>query len=155
MAAIQGLRGTGEFGVDFRPTNYRELFTLLEPNGTAPLNALLAMANSESTNDPKYNHFRDELPTRTMVVNGALNDSATSLVLDADTSNNPLIVPGAILHNPTTGENVRVTAMNTGTNTATIVRGVGSTAAAIDDNEVLAIVGFADTEGGTSPTAVS
>mgnify|MGYP006158527951 CR=1 FL=1 len=43
MAAIQGLRGTGEFSTDFRPKNYRELFTLLEPNGNAPLNALLSM----------------------------------------------------------------------------------------------------------------
>ena len=39
---IQGLRGTGEFDTDFRPKNYRELFTLLEPNGSAPFNALLA-----------------------------------------------------------------------------------------------------------------
>ena len=86
MAAIQGLRGTGQFGTDFRPTNYRELFTLLEPNGTAPLQALLAMTSSESTDDPKYNHFRDELPTRTIVVNGALNNSATTLTFDNDTA---------------------------------------------------------------------
>ena len=44
--AIAGLRRTGEVTVDFRPTNYRELFTLLEPNGTAPLQALLSMASS-------------------------------------------------------------------------------------------------------------
>ena len=31
--AIQGVRGTGEFSSDFRPKNYREPFTLLEPNG--------------------------------------------------------------------------------------------------------------------------
>ena len=42
MTAITGLRGTGQFGTEFRPTNYRELFTLLEPNGTAPLQALRA-----------------------------------------------------------------------------------------------------------------
>ena len=49
MAAIQGLRGTGQFDTDFRPKNYRELFTLLEPNGNAPLNALLSMTSSEGT----------------------------------------------------------------------------------------------------------
>lgn len=58
---IIGLRGTGEFSTDFRPTNYRELFALLEPNGTAPLNALLSMTNGEETDDPKFNHFRDEM----------------------------------------------------------------------------------------------
>jgi len=139
----------------FRPKNYRELFTLLEPNGTAPLQALLAMAGSEETNDPEYKHFRDELPSRVVTVNGALNSSATSLVLAADTNSNPLIVAGSLLFNPLTGETVRVTAMNVGTNTATIVRGVGSTAANIADTQVLTIAGFADQEGGTSPTAIT
>ena len=64
MAAIQGVRGTGEFSPDFRPKNYRELFTLLEPQGNAPLNALLAMGSSESTDDPEYKNFRYELPDR-------------------------------------------------------------------------------------------
>lgn len=155
MPAIQGLRGTGEFSVDFRPKNYRELFTLLEPNGTAPLQALLAMAGSEETNDPEYKHFRDELPARVVTVSGALNSAATALVLAANTDANPLIVAGTLIYNPATGETVRVTAMNTGTNTATIVRGIGSTAAAIADAAVLTIAGFADQEGGTSPTAIT
>ena len=63
MAGIQGLRGTGQFTTDFRPKNYRELFTLLEPNGNAPLNGLLAMTGSEATDDPEFKNFRDELPT--------------------------------------------------------------------------------------------
>ena len=84
MTAIQGLRGTGQFTTDFRPTNYRELFTLLEPNGTAPLQALLAMTSSESTDDPKYNHFRDELPDRTLVTASAATNSATSVVYTND-----------------------------------------------------------------------
>lgn len=66
MAAIQGMRGSGEWSADqdVRPTNYRELFTLLEPNGNAPLNAMLAMGSSEPTDDPTYKNFRDELPDR-------------------------------------------------------------------------------------------
>ena len=155
MAAIQGLRGTGEFSVDFRPKNYRELFTLLEPNGTAPLQALLAMAASEETNDPEYKHFRDELPNRTVTVATGVNDSATSITLSADTTNNPLIVPGTLLYNPATGETVRVTAFDTGTLAATIVRGVGSTNVAIATSQELTVAGFADVEGGNSPTAIS
>ena len=69
MAAIQGLRGSGEFSTDFRPKNYRELFTLMEPNGNAPLNALLAMGSSEPTDDPEFKNFRDELPDRKLKVN--------------------------------------------------------------------------------------
>ncbi len=157
MAAIQGLRGTGQFTTDFRPTNYRELFTLLEPNGTAPLQALLAMTSSEGTDDPKYNHFRDELPNRTIVVNGALNSSATTLTFDNDSDDEGFIVKGTVIHNHTTGENLLVTAdANTSANTVAISRGFGgSTAAAVADDEVLSIAGFADQEGGTAPTAIS
>ena len=157
MAAIQGLRGTGQFTTDFRPTNYRELFTLLEPNGTAPLQALLAMTSSEGTDDPKYNHFRDELPNRTIVVNGALNNSATTLTFDNDSDDEGFIVKGTEIHNHTTGENLLVTAdANTSANTVAISRGFGgSTAAAVADDEVLSIAGFADQEGGTAPTAIS
>ena len=157
MAAIQGLRGTGQFTTDFRPTNYRELFTLLEPNGTAPLQALLAMTSSEGTDDPKYNHFRDELPNRTIVVNGALNNSATTLTFDNDSDDEGFIVKGTVIHNHTTGENLLVTAdANTSANTVAISRGFGgSTAAAVADDEVLSIAGFADQEGGTAPTAIS
>ena len=60
VTAINGLRGPGSFGPDFRPTNYRETLTLLEPNGSAPLNALLAMTSGEASDDPKINLFRDE-----------------------------------------------------------------------------------------------
>ncbi len=159
MPAIQGLRGTGEFSVDFRPKNYRELFTLLEPNGTAPLSALLSMAGSEETNDPEYKHFRDELPPRQVAVgaSGGANSSGTTITLAADTTNNPLIVPGTLLYNPASGEIVRVTAFNTGTLEATIVRHVGSSGpgASIANNATLVLAGFADAEGGTSPTAIA
>ena len=84
MAAIQGLRGSGEFSTDFRPKNYRELFTLMEPNGNAPLNALLAMGSSEPTDDPEYKNFRDELPDRKMTVNGAVASTSTgTITIDA------------------------------------------------------------------------
>ena len=156
MTAITGLRGTGQFGTDFRPTNYRELFTLLEPNGTAPLQALLSMAGSESTDDPKYNHFRDELPDRTLTVNGAVaSTSTTSIVVDND-DDEAFVVAGTILQNQTTGEIMRATAdANLATNTLTVERNIGGTSHQIADDAVLVIAGHADQEGGTSPTAIS
>lgn len=154
---IVGLRGTGQFTTDFRPTNYRELFTLLEPNGSAPLNALLSMTNSESTDDPKYNHFRDEMPDRVVTVNNGAgyNSSATSVVVDAS-DNEAFIVVGTLLANITTGEIMRATAdANTGTHTLTLERNVGGTSYTIADNAVLAVIGFADQEGGSAPTAIT
>lgn len=155
MTAIQGLRGTGQFDADFRPKNYRELFTLLEPNGTAPLQALLAMTASESTNDPEFKNFRDELPNRTVTVDGAFLAGDTAILIDND-DDEAFLVPGTILKNLTTGEVMRLTSHSAGTNTMTISRSVGATAAAaIADNEELILIGYADQEGGTSPEAVS
>jgi len=155
MPAIQGLRGTGEFSTDFRPKNYRELYTLLEPNGSAPLQALLSMAASESTNDPEFKHFRDELPDRVVSVPAGVAAGATSITLGTDATNTPLVVAGTLLYNPATGETMRVTAYDNGTNVATLVRGVGSTAGAIANDQELTIAGFADVEGGVSPTPIS
>ena len=156
MTAITGLRGTGQFGTEFRPTNYRELFTLLEPNGTAPLQALLSMAGSESTDDPKFNHFRDELPNRTLTVNGAIaNTTGTTITVDND-DDEAFVVAGTILQNQTTGEIMRATAdANLAANTIAVERNIGGTSHQIADDAVLVIAGHADQEGGTSPTAIS
>jgi hypothetical protein len=155
MAAITGLRGTGQFTTDFRPTNYRELFTLLEPNGGAPLNALLAMASSEATDDPKFNHFRDELPNRVLTINntGGYAANATSLTVDAS-DDIGFAVAGTVLYNVRTGEVMRVTTDASGT-TLAVTRNIGGTSYTIDDNDVLAMIGHADIEGGNAPTAVS
>lgn len=154
MAAIQGMRGTGEFGTDFRPKNYRELFTLLEPNGNAPLNALLSMGSSESTDDPEYKNFRDELPDRTLTVNGAIASTSTaSITIDA-ADDNKYAIKGAIIINQTTGEVMQATADTTAT-TLAVTRNIGGTSHQIADNAVLFISGYAAAEGGSSPTAIS
>jgi hypothetical protein len=153
---IQGLRGTGEFGVDFRPKNYRELFTLLEPNGSAPFNALLAMANSESTDDPEFKNFRDEIPERTLKINMAGTTAAgvTALTVDSD-ANSKFVVIGALIVNLVTGEVMRASADSTSLTAITVERNIGGTTYTIADDSDLAIVGFAAQEGATSPTAVS
>ena len=154
MAAIQGLRGTGEFSPDFRPKNYRELFTLLEPQGNAPLNALLAMGSSESTDDPEYKNFRDELPDRKLKVNGAVaSTSTTTITIDAS-DDNKYAINGAIVINSETGEVMHCTADTTGT-TLTVTRHVGGTSHQIADNAELCIAGFAAQEGAGAPTAIS
>ncbi len=155
MAGIQGIRGTGEFSADFRPKNYRELFTLLEPNGNAPLNALLAMGSSEATDDPEYKNFRDELPERTLKINdgAGYNNSATSLTIDAS-DDNKYAINGAIVVNSNTGEVMHVSADTTAT-TLVVVRNIGGTTFTITDNDDLFVAGFAASEGASTPTAIS
>jgi len=154
MATIAGLRGTGQFDQDTRPTNYRELFTLIEPNGTAPLNALLSMTQSESTDDPKFNHFRDELPARVLTSNAVDTNVATTLTI-TNTSDSPFAVVNTLLLNTRTNEVVRATAAGTST-TMIVARGAaGSTAAATQIGDKWVIIGSADVEGGGKPVAVS
>ena len=155
--AILGLRGTGQFTTDFRPTNYRELFTLLEPNGAAPLQALLAMTAGESTDDPKFNHFRDELPDRVLNLGAAATAGATTLSL-TNHADVPFITAGTMLHSSSTGENMLVTATAAAggsTTDVTVTRGIGSAAASILINKEIVIIGSAQAEGGNSPDAVS
>ena len=154
MAAIQGMRGSGEFSSDFRPKNYRELFTLLEPNGNAPLNALLSMGSSEGTDDPEYKNFRDELPDRVLTVNGAVASTSTTAVTIDASDDNKFAISGAIIINQTTGEVMHATADTTAT-TLTVARNIGGTSHQIADNAVLFVSGYAAAEGASSPTAIS
>lgn len=154
-AAIQGMRGTGEFDQDHRPRNYRELFTLLEPNGNAPLNALLAMGQNEATDDPEYKNFRDELPERRLTINAAAGYDAVTTALTIDASDdNKFAIDGAIVVNATTGEVMQVTADTTAT-TLNVVRNIGGTALTITDNDELFIAGFAAQENDVTPTPIS
>ena len=152
--AIQGMRGTGEFDNDFRPKNYRELYTLLEPNGDAPMNALLSMGASESTDDPEYKNFRDEMPDRKMTVNGAVASTSTGTITIDASDDNRFAIAGSIVVNSATGEVMHVTADTTGT-TLTVTRNIGGTAHQIADNAELFVAGFAAQEGADTPTAVS
>jgi hypothetical protein len=151
--SIQGIRGTGQFNEQFRPRNYRELFTLLEPNGNAPLNALLAMTSAESVDDPEYRNFRDELPDRRLVTAASATNSATSITLTASDMNRYAIT-GATVCNIRTGEVMQVTADTTGT-TLAVTRGIGASGIAVNAGDALAIIGFAAQEGSGSPTSVS
>ena len=50
-----GMRGSGDFTTNERPTNYRQQILKLYPNGMAPLTAILSMMGSESVDDPQFN----------------------------------------------------------------------------------------------------
>lgn len=156
VTAVPGLRGTGEFSTDFRPTNYRELYTFLEPNGDAPLNALLAMMGSEATDDPKFNNFRDELPTRVFTVNGAVADTTTGSITLATVSDAGWVVTGTLLVNAATGELMRATGDgNASTGVIAVTRNVGSTTSQIADQATLFIAGSAFEEGSSSGSVVT
>ena len=58
--AFAGLRGTGDFGVDERPKNFREMILWRNPNGSAPLTALMSKMKTEKTDDPEFAWWEEE-----------------------------------------------------------------------------------------------
>src|SRR3990172_2695045 len=106
MAAILGLRGTGDFTSDERPKNWREMLLKLFPNGEAPLTALLSMLKSQPTDSPEFNWWEKGLPTQRMKVNGAQTAGDTAIEVDSGAKD---AVAGSLLLNETSGEILRVT----------------------------------------------
>lgn len=153
---VMGLRGTGDWGADERPKNFRETILWRQPNGQAPLTALLSKMGSEKTDDPEFSWWEEQLDTVRLQVNGALTNVATALVVDADADN---LVPGDLLlvekadQVAYDNEIIEVTAVASGTG-ATIARGAaGTTAAAIPDNAFLTKIGNVYGEGTGAPNA--
>lgn len=157
-----GLRGTGSYGTDERPKNFREMILWMQPNGKAPLFALTSKAKTQKTDDPEFAWWEEVNTICRVRVNGALNNSATALVLDAAasdaTSSGGLsLMVGDLLQyeKPTEtaaydNEIVRVTAVASDT-AVTISRGAANTtAAAIADNAYMTRIGNAQSEGNTS-----
>lgn len=83
MAAIAGLRGTGDFSTDERPKSFREYILWRDPNGAAPLQALMARMRSEGLDDPEFSWWEEEQGPVRLQVNGAVTTSQTSIVIDS------------------------------------------------------------------------
>lgn len=158
MATIAGLRGTGDWGPDERPKNFRETILFLEPNGQSPLQALLSKMGSEGTDDPEFSWWEEKLSHARVQVNGALNTSATALVVDEGALQ---AVKGDLFIVESVGgmwanEIVFVSADPSSDTALTIKRGfAGTTAATIADNSFLTKIGNAFAEGTLSPKATT
>ncbi len=174
--AIAGLRGSGDFGADERPKNFREMILWKNPNGKAPIFALSAKAKKEELDDPEFSWWEEISGVIRVVEDGTgLNASATALGLTASTASNAavdangargagldLVVGDLLMVEATNGvgatfanEIVMVTAVSSATG-VTIARGqAGSTAATISAGSFLTKMGNAYAEGTGSPEATS
>lgn len=180
--AIAGMRGTGSFTDQERPTNFREKILREYPEGPAPLMMILGMLKSESTDDPKFNIFEQGLPDQVHLLastSGGSGADDTSWVLDtapgAPYTNHAApaayFKPGHLvqvtqLDTPAagSGEVVLVTDVNVATHTLTVVRDIGSSASygsndtkAVDlsaGGDEITIIGSAYEEGADYPDAV-
>ncbi len=83
MTAIAGLRGTGNWETDERPKNFREFILKRNPNGTAPMFALMAKVGKESVDDPEFAWWDEPNDLVRLQVAGALNSSDTLVTVDS------------------------------------------------------------------------
>lgn len=161
MVAIAGLRGTGNWATDERPKNFREMILWRDPNGQAPLTALMARMKSESTDDPEFAWWEEEQnPVRVQL--DATGGSASSTSFGLVSGGLDLVIGDLLLVETATEpsaygsasvELVEVSSITS--DTAIVVKrgAAGSTAAATGASTYLTKVGNFFSEGDTSPDA--
>ena len=70
--SFAGLRGTASYGVDERPKSFRESILFYDPNGSAPLTALMSQMKSQSVNDPEFSWWEELAQQRRVVLTAAI-----------------------------------------------------------------------------------
>lgn len=78
MTAFLGMRGTGDWGTDERPKNFREGILYLYPNGEMPLTGIMSKMGSEKVDDPEFAWWTKGLPQQAGTVADVYTDSALS-----------------------------------------------------------------------------
>lgn len=172
MAGIAGLRGTGNWGTDERPKNFRESILWMNPNGSAPLFALTAKAKKRTVDDPEFSWWDEPNNIYRLQVNGALGASDTTVVVDtADPTATTLsaawgtathLKAGDLLMVEPSADNatfnpevIEVVSVSSDT-TFTVKRGrAGTSAGSISNDAYLLMIGSSYAEGTAAPQAVS
>ena len=178
MTSFAGVRGTGDWGTDERPKNFREGIMWMNPNGTAPIFGLSSRMGKRTVDDPEFAWWDEPNDLVRLRVNGALANNATDIVVDSvDPTSAKLdarwgdprnLVPGDLLMVEPAADSstfdheiVRVVAAAAAqiaapTTTFTVARAqAGTAAAAIADNRHLLKIGSSFAEGTRSPSAAS
>lgn len=78
-----GMRGTGDWGDNVRPENFREAILYLYPNGSTPITGVMSMQAAEPVNDPVFHWFERGLPAQTGAVAGVFKDPTLSTAYTA------------------------------------------------------------------------
>lgn len=169
--AVAGLRGTGDWGTDERPKDFRESILFYSPNGNAPIFALSSKAGKKTVNDPEFSWWAEANTLFRLQVNGALDSAATTVIVDSadPTSSTMGALYGTAAHlkhgdlllvekaDQATFDNEIIMVDNVVSATQFVVkRGqAGTSAASIGDDAFLTLIGSAYAEGTSVPKATS
>lgn len=172
MSGVAGLRGTGNWGTDERPKNFRSGILRFNPNGTAPIFALTGKAKKRTVDDPEFSWWCEGNTQIRLQVNGALAAGDTLITVDSlDPTSTTL---GANLGTATNLKEGDILLVEPATDNATfnhellevvsvqsdtqftVLRGAGGTTPASIANDLfLYVIGSAYAEGTSAPSAVS
>lgn len=144
---VEGARGTANTGTNVLEPDYEANVAELEPNAN-PLLQLSKRMNKENSIQVKFNWFEKNPAARFDAINNGAGYTSgnTALVVD----NGAQWHADDIIRVTRTGENLRV--VSVATNTVTVIRAIGSTAAALLDNDELLSIGSAAQQGALSNT---
>lgn len=169
---VAGLRGTGSWGTDERPKDFRESILFFRPNGTSPIFGLTSKAGKKTVNDPEFNWWAESLTNVRLQVNGALASGDTLVTVDsADPTSSTMganygtashLKAGDLLLVEPASDNatfdhelLEVTSVLSDTQ-FTVSRGAGgTTAASISNDAWLTLIGSVYSEGTAAPAAAS
>lgn len=159
--AIAGLRGTGDWATDERPKNFREMILWRNPNGQAPLTALLSKIKSQNTDDPEFAWYEEELNALQLTVNYTTGYSTTdtSIAVTSNLTDATDVVAGDVFQVEkaitTAYSNEIVIASAAGASgSITITRAqCGTSGAPLANGTKLTKIGSAFAEGTGAPTA--
>jgi hypothetical protein len=174
MSGVAGLRGTGDWGTDERPKDFRESILFYNPNGTAPIFALTGKAGKKTVTDPQFFWWSEPNTLWRGVMAATLVATDTTVTISSadPTATTPGALWGTATHlkpgdllmvegtadaafSATTNELIQVQTILSDTQ-FTVSRGVGGTTpAGIPTGQGLLLIGSAFAEGTGAPTAVA
>lgn len=171
MSGIAGLRGTGDWGTDERPKDFRESILFFSPDGDAPIFGLTSKAGKKTVTDPEFAWWAEANNLFRLQVNGALGAADTTVVVDSadPTSTTMTALYGTATHlkagdlllvektDQATFDNeiIMVETVSSDT-TFTVTRAqAGTSAATIADDSFLTLIGSSYAEGTAAPRATS
>jgi len=161
VASFAGVRGTGNWGTDERPKNFREMILWRRPNGSAPLTALLGKLGSQKVNDPEFAWWEEELNAVRVLINNASGFLTSDVTITVDGGDALDLAAGDVLlveKALTTAYDHELVVVSSVTSATVIVikrAQAGTTAAAMANDVALTKIGNVFAEGSASPEAAN
>ncbi len=154
--AFAGLRGSGSWGTDERPKHFREAILWANPNGRAPLTALMAKMKREKVDDPEFSWWEETNQIVRVRINYSTGYTTTDQTFTIDASGLSLVAGDVLQVEETetstyTAEFVEVSSVTSDT-VIVVKRGrANTTPVAIADDAYLTKIGNAFQEGSGAP----